>query len=43
MTLNAHSGSIVSTENGTQKKLKKPEKSGLTQLAWLQAAQIIYD
>jgi len=43
MTLNAHSGSTISTENGTQKKLKKPEKSGLIQFIWLQAAQTIYD
>jgi len=43
MTLNAHSESIISTGNGTQKKFKKPEKSGLTQFVWLQAAQTIYD
>jgi len=43
MTLNAHSGSIASTGNSTQKKLKKPEKSGLIQFVWLQAAQTTYD
>jgi len=43
MTLNAHSRSTVLTKNGTQKKLKKPEKSGLIQFVWLQAAQTIYD
>jgi len=43
MTPNAHSGSTALTENGTQKKFKKPEKSGLTQFVWLQAAQTNYD
>jgi len=42
-TLNVHSESIVSTENGAQEKLKKPEKSGLTQFVWLQVEQTIYD
>jgi len=31
-TTHAPSGSIASTANGTQKKLKKPIKSGITQL-----------
>jgi len=43
MTPNAHSGSTALTENGTQKNLKKPEKSGLIQFVWLQTAQTIYD
>jgi len=43
MTTNAHSGNIVSIENGIQKKHKKLEKSGLTQFVWLQVAKTIYD
>jgi len=42
-TLNAHSGNIDLTENGIQKKHKKPEKSGLTQFVWLQVEKSIYD